>query len=270
MGVRKMQAEMKIDYIAAELLHANEENPNKQKDVIFNKLVENIQEIGFVEPIMVRPIEDGYEIISGHHRFEAGKIVGYSSFPCVVMDEYDKDMADFQLVRMNMLKGDLDPVKFTKLYNRMAEKYGDELVKESMALVDAKKFDQLYVRVVESLPPALQKKLESTKKEIKDIDGLSRILNQLFSTYGDTLQYNFMVLDYSKKEQLWVQMEKAMKKRVFDDLVPELTGKGININDYFNVLLVNHGMDEKVLADAKQLTSARVKDADDGEELNFS
>jgi len=261
---------MNIDYLQAEVLHANEENPNTQKDVIFNKLVENIQEAGFLEPIMVRPLEDEgqYEIVSGHHRFEAGKIVGYTEFPCIIMHDFDKDMGDFQLVRMNMLKGDLDPMKFTKLYNRMAEKYGDELTKEAMALVDMKKFDKLYMTISEALPKDLQQKLEKSRTEIKDIDGLSRILNNLFATYGDTLQFNFMILDYAKKEQLWVKMEKEMKQKVFDHIVPELAGQGININDYLNVLINEHGMDESVLDRAKELTNDRPSEENE-DELNF-
>jgi len=240
--MRPEDREMQIEYIPVELLHANEYNPNKQKDVTFNKLVENIEEIGFVEPIMVRPHtekEGEYEIISGHHRVEAAKIVGYTEIPCIIQWDFDEDMAKFQLVRMNVLRGELDPMKFTKLFNELSDKYGEELTKDMMALVDQKAFEKLYIDVKKELPKDLQKKLEKTKKEIKDVDGLSRILNQMFANYGNTLDYNFMVFTYGNKEHYWIQMDKDMKK-VMDKLAEVSAESKTDINAIFKEIFTSN------------------------------
>lgn len=262
------KAEMEIVYLHVDILHANNHNPNKQKDIVFNKLVENMQEIGFVEPVMVRPHpekEDEYEIVSGHHRVEAAKIIGFEEVPCIVQHDFDEDMAKFQLVRMNVLRGELDPMRFTKLFNEMAEKYGDDLTKDMMAMVDMKAFDKLYVDVKKELPPELQKKLENTKKEIKDVDGLSRILNEMFSNFGNTLDYNFMIFKYSDKEQLWIQLTPGTKKLLFDKIVPFVEGRRIDINTYFNVLIDRFGFDEEMISDLEQATSVADEDP-----VNFS
>lgn len=259
-------AEMEITYLSVDILHGNDWNPNKQKDLTFNKLVENMQEIGFVEPVMVRPHpekEEEYEIVSGHHRVEAAKIVGYTEVPCIVQLDFDEDMAKVQLVRMNVLRGELDPMKFTKLFNDMAEKYGEDLTKDMMAMVDAKAFDKLYVDVKNELPPDLQKKLESTKKEIKDVDGLSKILNEMFANYGNTLDQNFMVFSYAGKTHYWIQMDKDMKKRMDDIAETAETGKH-DINGLFKAMMLTEQAKE-ILKDYQSHVSVPAE----GDGINF-
>jgi ParB/RepB/Spo0J family partition protein len=243
-----MTEKMKIDYLPIDTLKANSHNPNTQKDITFNKLVENIEEIGFVEPVMVRPLDNGdYEIVSGHHRVEAAKIIGYEELPCIVQNDFDEDQAKFQLVRMNVLRGELDPQRFTDLFNEMAEKYGEELTKDMMAMVDQKAFEKLYIDVRSELPKDLQKKLDETKKEIKDVDGLSRILNQMFSSYGDTLDYNFMVFSYGNKQHYWIQMDKDMNKTMgkLHDLA--MRGK-VDINNLFGQIFTSEEAKKQVKA----------------------
>lgn len=243
------QRERTVVKLPLDKIVLNEWNPNVQKDSVFNALVENIKEIGMVEPLMVMPPDaDGnYKLVSGEHRFEACKILGMDTIDAYVMDDFDEDMAKFQLVRMNVLKGSLDPVKFTKLFDDMADKYGKELTKQMMALVDEKAFDNLYVNVRKELPKELQDKLGEAKGEMKSVDDLSRILNEMFSTYGDTLKNNFMVFQYGGKTHLWVMMDDKLKKKMIDEVVEEIKAGNYDINQYFSKL-INEYSDE-VLAE---------------------
>ena len=96
-------------------------NPNTQSEEVFNALVENIQEIGMVEPILVVPDSqsDGdYIVISGEHRLEACRVLGYETVPRLSAMSSTRDMQKFQTVRMNVLKG-CSTVKFTKLFDEM-------------------------------------------------------------------------------------------------------------------------------------------------------
>jgi len=241
-----------IVYLDINSVKPNEWNPNTQSESVFNALTENIREIGMTEPIMVKPEDDGtYLIVSGHHRWEACKVLGMAEVPAYVMDEFDMDAAKFQTVRMNMLKGKLDPVKFTKLFDQMADKYGKELTKEMMALVDAKAFDQLYVNVKKELPKELQDKLGKAKKEMKTVDDLSRILNEMFSTYGDTLKQNFMVFQYGGKTHLWIMMDEKLKKKMIDGVVEELKSGNYDMTQFFSKLITEYG--DTVLAELDPL-----------------
>lgn len=55
------------------------------------QLVESIQAIGVLSPIVVRPKGDEYEILSGHRRTEAAKLAGLTTVPVVIRDVSDDE-----------------------------------------------------------------------------------------------------------------------------------------------------------------------------------
>jgi hypothetical protein len=136
-----------------------------------------------------------------------------------------------------MLKGKLDPVRFTQLFDEMADKYGHELTKQMMGFVDEKAFEDLYISVRKELPKELQKQLDAAKDEIKNVDDLATILNELFSKYGDTLKHNFMVFTYGGKTHLWVLMTAKLRDKLLYEVVEEITGSGLDISVFFEKLL---------------------------------
>jgi hypothetical protein len=129
-------------------------------------------------------------------------------------------------------------VKFTKLFDEMAQKYGEQMTKQMMMFVDDKAFKDVYMSVKKELPKDLQEKLEKTKDEIKTVDDLSRVLNELFSKYGDTLDQNFMVFTYGGKTQLWVRMDKELYELMIKDVAERLKKDGGDINEWFKLLVL--------------------------------
>ena len=83
-------------------LHAFEGHPFKVKDdEDMEKTVESIQEFGVLQPAIVRPDGDGYEILSGHRRHHACEIAGLETIPCIVRD-LDDDAATILMVDINL------------------------------------------------------------------------------------------------------------------------------------------------------------------------
>ena len=61
-------------------------------DMHIKRLMESMEKIGFVEPLTVVPTEDEYyEVINGQHRFEAGRRLGMSEFPVIILPASAKD-----------------------------------------------------------------------------------------------------------------------------------------------------------------------------------
>lgn len=73
-----------------------------------DRLVESIQEHGVMTPIYVRPIDGGYEVISGHRRIHAAKRAGLDSVPAIKMD-MTRDEAAIALVDSNLHRERLLP-----------------------------------------------------------------------------------------------------------------------------------------------------------------
>lgn len=77
--------EIPIDRIKAPLLNANVMDLNGQ-----SKLRRSIQEFGFLNPMVLRPMGDEtYETVGGAHRLEVAKGLGYTELPCVVVKAGD-------------------------------------------------------------------------------------------------------------------------------------------------------------------------------------
>lgn len=194
--------------IAVELLEKNELNPNKMTDKGFNLLVDNIARMGITDPILVVKRGDKYRIVGGHHRVEAAIILGYTEVPCTVITdpEFDEDQEAFQLMRHNMIKGKLDQQGFVKLWERVQEKYSEDVLAEAFGFEDKAELNKLVKETAKSLPPEMRAKFKEAAKEVKTVKDLSSLLNRLFNSYGDTLPYGFMFMDFGGKDSVWVRM----------------------------------------------------------------
>ncbi len=90
-------------------LHAFEGHPFKVKDdEDMAKTVESIQEFGVLQPAIVRPDGDGYEILSGHRRHHAYEIAGLETIPCIVRN-LDDDAATILMVDSNLQREEILP-----------------------------------------------------------------------------------------------------------------------------------------------------------------
>lgn len=202
-------------FVAVDLLEANPLNPNEMSDQEFNLLVDNIEKMGLTDPILVRPLEGGrFRIVGGHHRWEVAKLLGFTEVPCTVVTDptFDEDQEQFQVVRMNTIRGKLSPAKFLQMYQSLSPKYADEVMAESFGFATEEEFKKLLASVKSTLPKELVNAFEQAQTELKTIDDLSRLLNRLFNTYGSTLPYGYMLLDFGGKDSIWLRMEPQTKK----------------------------------------------------------
>ena len=91
-----------ITEIPIEKLHTFINHPFKVlDDEKMDELVESIRENGILSPVVVRPLDDGYELISGHRRTHAAKRAGLISVPAVIRDLSD-DEATVLMVDANI------------------------------------------------------------------------------------------------------------------------------------------------------------------------
>lgn len=83
-------------------------------------LVKSIAVLGVIQPITVRKIEGGYELISGERRFRASQIVGLESIPAYVRLANDQEMLEMALVE-NIQRQDLDAIEIALSYQRLLD-----------------------------------------------------------------------------------------------------------------------------------------------------
>lgn len=92
---------------------------NFDKDAL-EDLVKSIAVLGVIQPITVRKIEDGYELISGERRFRASQVVGLETIPAYIRLANDQEMLEMALVE-NIQRQDLDAIEIALSYQRLLE-----------------------------------------------------------------------------------------------------------------------------------------------------
>lgn len=115
-------------------------NPNQPR-IIFNQaeleeLMDSIKQNGILQPILVKPLEEGkYEIIAGERRWRAAKMLGLEEIPAIIKDIADHQVLELALIE-NIQRENLNPLEEAETYQRLIEEY--QYTQERMAEVVSK------------------------------------------------------------------------------------------------------------------------------------
>lgn len=219
-------------------LEPNDWNAQDMDEATFTRLVDEIANVGFIEPIQVVQVgEDRYRIIGGEHRWKASLELKLETVPCIILpgDKWrDEDLQKFVSVRLNVLRGRLDPEKFIRLYEEMADKYGSDAIQDLMAITDDKAFEKLVGTVKkgmkDALPKEMHKEFEGAADDAKNVEDLSKIIGEMFNKYGDTVQQSYMIFTYGKKKHVYVSMNDKLHSKM-DSVLKICSKKSVDIND---------------------------------------
>ncbi|MBP2019494.1 ParB family chromosome partitioning protein [Symbiobacterium terraclitae] len=94
------------------------------------ELAASIREHGIVQPIVVRQVGQGYEIIAGERRWRAAKQAGLSKVPALVREFTDAERMEIALIE-NLQREDLNPLEEAEAYRTLMETFG--LTQEALA-----------------------------------------------------------------------------------------------------------------------------------------
>ena len=102
-------------------LHPFKDHPFKVlDDDAMAETVESVKQIGVVVPLITRPAEDGYEIVSGHRRHHAAELAGLETVP-VIVREMDDDSAVIFMVDSNLQRENILPSEKALAYKMKLE-----------------------------------------------------------------------------------------------------------------------------------------------------
>ncbi len=86
-------------------------------------LMLSIQDKGLLEPIIVRPSLDGYEVVAGMRRYEACKKLGWRRVPAHVVELDDKEAFEVSLLE-NIQRETLNPIEEARAFRNYVEEHG--------------------------------------------------------------------------------------------------------------------------------------------------
>ncbi|GIH05942.1 chromosome partitioning protein ParB [Rhizocola hellebori] len=112
-------------------------NPKQPRQVFDDEMLDelkiSIQEVGFLQPIVVREMSpDKYELVMGERRWRAAQALGREQIPAIIRDTRDDDMLRDALLE-NIHRAQLNPLEEAAAYQQLLEEFGathDELARK--------------------------------------------------------------------------------------------------------------------------------------------
>jgi hypothetical protein len=217
------------ELISTELLFEHTNNSQKQSRHVFTELKKSIEDNGFDETLLVRPVGEGYEVVSGNHRFRAGKSLGMQEFPCVIRDDWDDVAASIELVRRNYVRGKIDAASFTAAVDTLSKqaKLPLEAIYENMGFEDHDAFAEYY-KTEKKIQKRVAQDVADISK-IKMIDDLGIILSTIFENYGHTVPSSFLIFPAGGKKHMYVGANAALKN-ILEEVASRCILEGLDIN----------------------------------------
>ena len=211
-----------------------------------NDMVESIGEHGVLNPVIVQKAEDGYEMLAGHNRWNAAKIVGLSEIPAIVKENLSEEEAYVYVIETNLMQR-----SFT------------DLLPSEKAAVLAERYDKvLYQRHREEIVKEL-KELEGDSKGGHDVhhsknrDGLGEEYGLSGRSVARLLRVNELIPELKEKldagelnlvaaVQLSYATEEVQKvvaeigKPVNKEMATKLREDGVNASDVAEIVSGTH------------------------------
>ena len=110
--------------IGIDEIRANRFQPRRDiREEGIKELAESIKEKGILQPIIVRRVDEGYEIVAGERRWRAAKLAGMKEIPVIIKDLSDEEALELSLIE-NIQREDLNPLDLAHAYKRLIEEFG--------------------------------------------------------------------------------------------------------------------------------------------------
>jgi ParB family chromosome partitioning protein len=159
---REAAREGDIQHVPLAKIARNPAQPRTQFDpATIKELADSIRERGVLQPVLLRPSGDGYQLVAGERRYIATREAGFTTIPAIVRPLTDRESLLIALIE-NIQRENLNPIDEARAYYRLATEYGlkhdeigERVGKDRSTVSNIIRFN--------NLPVDVQRLLESSK-----------------------------------------------------------------------------------------------------------
>ena len=196
------------------------------------ELAESIKKYGVIQPIVVKKVDDHYQIIAGERRWRAAKQAGLKDIPVIIKDYDEQQIAEIALIE-NIQRENLNPIEEAQAYMRLIQEFhlkqeelGQRVAKSRTVIANRMRLLKLAPEVQEMLAEGLLSEgharailgLENLEQQVKaanDVVGMSlnvRETEKLVKKMQNTKQNKEKDESWREKDQLvYDQAEENLK-----------------------------------------------------------
>ena len=156
-------------------------------------LVTSIREHGLIQPILIRPLSHGFEIVAGHRRYQACKSLRWRFIPCKIRELTDKQAFEIQLSE-NIQRKSMDPIEEAEAFRRYVIDFGWGGVSD-LAKKIGKSEEYVSHRIqLLKLPEEIKKKIASQLLNVSKAIEISAIpIEKQSQIVGEIIENNLSV-----------------------------------------------------------------------------
>ncbi|MCD4653775.1 ParB/RepB/Spo0J family partition protein [bacterium] len=230
----------------------------QQPRVVFDnnrikELADSIKTSGVIQPVVLRPVPTGYELVAGERRWRAARLAGLKHIPAIIRNMDDRQALEISLIE-NLQRHDLNPIEAARGYQLLMEQY--DLKQEEVARIIGKNRVTIAntLRLLK-LPSEIQKLVEQEKLSTghaKAILGLKSETEMIRFT-ANTFRLDWSVRQLEREVQKHLSPAPTKPKSTIEDpnlnavldslrkryatqvkCVPKQSGGGKIILEYYN------------------------------------
>ena len=113
-----------VQLLKISLIVPNPFQPRKTfNDDALKELAESIREFGVIQPLLVRSVDDQYQLVAGERRLRASKIAGLDAVPAIIKELNDKEMAEIAMIE-NLQREDLHFLEEAEGFQQLLVNFG--------------------------------------------------------------------------------------------------------------------------------------------------
>ncbi len=113
-----------LSLVRVDRISPNRNQPRKAFDKqSFTDLVASVKEFGLIQPIILRPTGDSFEIVAGERRWRAAKEAGLEEVPAIVKDSSDTESIEIALIE-NIQRENLNALEEAAAFQQLIEDFG--------------------------------------------------------------------------------------------------------------------------------------------------
>ena len=110
---------IEVTELAIDLISPNPSQPRTDMDEeAIAGLADSISKVGLLQPIVVRPLGDAYQIIAGERRWRACRVAGLERVPVRLLTTTEAESLELALIE-NLQREDLNPIEEARGYRRL-------------------------------------------------------------------------------------------------------------------------------------------------------
>lgn len=205
---KKPDERMQVISLPIHNVRPNPNQPRKYFDTVgMEELSASVEEFGIIQPITVRKVFDGYEIVAGERRFRAAENVGLDTVPAIVINADEEKSALIALLE-NLQREDLCFFEIAEGYRRLIQERG--MTQEELAHKIGKSQSTVANKLrLLRLPPRV-------KRLIREYNLTERHARALLHLSGEESQIK-AAKEISRKHLNIIQTEELVKSMLRDE-----------------------------------------------------